>query len=200
MSPPGIDRRPQNCNLWHIWSTFQVLIFTTPAGSSPCAFSRKKNSFLAFLPTENLRSDNFVTIYGLIASLANLIEVSCNCQHTLLTNRKRWSLKWIAVKLQLRQRRQLAEALRQRRQLVIMPSGQRARCSGSVRHAAEHTRHTRASGLRALCSLISMHRLQNATQRHVPAHTFAQALRRDSCSFVSAVSWPKLSGSAVSWF
>ena len=55
MSPPGIDRRPQNCNLWHIWSTFQVLISTTPAGSSPCAFSRKKNSFLAFLPTENVK-------------------------------------------------------------------------------------------------------------------------------------------------
>ena len=55
-------------------------------------------------------------------------------------------------------------------------------------------------GLRALCSLIAMHRLQNATQRHVPAHTFAQALRRDRFSLVSAVSWPKLSGSAVSWF
>ena len=32
----------QNCSLWHTWPPFQVLIFTTPAGSSPCAFSRRK--------------------------------------------------------------------------------------------------------------------------------------------------------------
>ena len=127
-----------------------------------------------------------------------LVEISCNCQYTILTNRKRWSLKRIAVKPQIRQRRQLAEALRQRRQLVLMPG------VGSVRGAQDpcaklrtHAPHP-CEGLRALCSLISMHRLQNATQRHVPAHTFAQALRRDSPSTVSAVSWPKLSGSCRS--
>ena len=140
-----------------------------------------------------------------------LVQITCNCQHTIHTNRKRWSLKRIAVKaiicnpacrlavkVQLRQRRQLAEALRQRRQLVPMPG------VGSVRGAQDpcaklrtHAPHP-CEGLRALCSLISMHRLQNATQRHVPAHTFAQALRRDSASFVSAVSWPKLSGSCRS--
>ena len=32
-----------------------------------------------------------------------------------------------------------------------------------------------------------------------PRYTFAQALRRDSHSSAKAVSWPKLSGSAVSW-
>ena len=128
-----------------------------------------------------------------------LVQITCNCQHTILTNRKRWSLKRIAVKVQLPlQRRQLAEALRQRRQLVPMPG------VGSVRGAQDpcaklrtHAPHP-CEGLRALCSLISMHRLQNATQSHVPAHTFAQALRRDSSSFVSAVSWPKRSGSCRS--
>ena len=42
--------------------------------------------------------------------------------------------------------------------------------------------------------------LNQPTAAHSPRHTFAQALRSDKFSSVNAVSCPKLSGSAASWF